>query len=159
MRRPVYNPKEGVRIVLPDTGLSLEIANRIAATKTDCIFDELRILDEMALAWWIAKHRINDDRRLDRTLLENVNTDEFDLSLSIESHFDGLDDEEMDRDMEFYEANELAHRLTQLAYAMVDLTPLINRTFNVALLSGVNLDDARIVGIEKAGVYPVMFVE
>lgn len=146
-------------MILPDTGLSMEIANRIKATKTDCVFDELRILDEMSLAWWISKHRIYDDLRLDRSLIENVNGDEYDLGIAIESHFDGLDDEEMDRDMEFYEKNNLAHRLTELSYALIDIAPLINRTFNVALLSGVNLYDARIVGIEEAGVHPVMFID
>lgn len=117
------------------------------------------VLDEMALAWWIAKHRISDDQRFDRTLQQNVNADEFDLTLSIESHFDGIDDELMDRDIEFYEKNNLAHRLTELSYAMVELAPLFNRTYNVALLSGANLDDARLVGIEKAGIHPVMFIE
>lgn len=113
----------------------------------------------MAVAWWMAKHRIYDDNRLDLPLAKTMADDEFDFTISVESMFDNLDDELMDRDMEFYEANEIARRLTDLSYGMVELVPLMTKTFNVALLTGVDFNAAGFVGIEKSGTYPVMFVE
>lgn len=158
--RPTFSGKAQRRIVLPDTGLSNAIANAIAASRTDVVFDELRILDEMSIAWWQSKHYLSmdNDRKLiplDVALSNDIDS----LITAIDSQFDGISDEEMDRDMEYYEENNLAHRLVDLSYHMASMAGLINNTFNVAFLSGVNLDDANIVGIEKAGPYPIMFIE
>lgn len=125
----------------------------------DCLFDELSLLDELATPWWISKHCIYDDNRFELSLDKALREDEYDLSLAIESHFDNIDDELMDRDMAFYEENEICHRLTDLSYSVLELVPVINRTFNVALLSGVDFNATKFVGIEKAGIYPVMYVE
>lgn len=159
VQRPTFDRQKAHQFILPDTGLAKEVESRLVGTKMDCLYDELSLLDELVTAWWSSKFRVYEDERCDFTLAKAMADDEFDLSLAVESMFDNMDDELMDRDMVFYEENEICHRLTDLSYRVQELIPLMNKTFNVVLLSGVDLNGVSFVGIEKAGIHPVMYVE